>query len=782
MDFKLLEEMSSDELSELLQSLKYAVMVSDNKGGASIADIKRSYKNLCGKDLDIGRTRFKRLEDLLNAHRELFRFQYGRWFGVPAEEDMHVVQSMATETSKGRRTGARGRFGPPPNRGYPAPPARPLFPPTQPSSTPFFRRNDGESQNRYTDRTRRPDPDYKTSYNGGRQSSNNENMYAGGSNAPKPFGFGNTSYTIRGEPASSAADSSSDEQVYNTPPDDVDVPTVHSRRLSPASRDDSPAERPHSSATKRAGSVDLVAYPPGLGITPEHSRPSTPRRQMECPVYPPGLDVPAAVSERQATTATCPANGSDELSEQQRKWLPAAQEMYDLLLNYPQGLSVGEISSILPISKIMGIESTGMNERGQVGMTAMAFKKTFSLSEPSNRGIVQILPGMPRPTGPATRNDRGEHDRRSVSRTRSDSDDSASMRPPAPAPPDQRASRFSAPVRPAEPPKVRGRSKSRGPRGRRPLEEPDRSQEAQQRPEPSRGADIERTRTWGTTAGPGLRTGWGSGAEPRNNLPGERVSSGWGASREADYRINSRSPDPRRATDRFPPYGGEGSRNGGLRNIHDEPKKFECKHPYLVDKSQVPKEEMIKLTHFVGLDEFYVRFVADEAQYERMLECLRDDYKGELECAKRQVWLKGDAVAVWLERKWQRGVVHSATTLKSEEPLEVFLIDVGKKVLISRDQILPLHADYHVPPFAVCCSIGSFDICRQKRAELVDRWEEMAEVFMSADEGSLLAEINDKVWDEKEKLKVRLCYENRSKDRPIYVPEYFVHERLIQLR
>ncbi|VDL64506.1 unnamed protein product [Nippostrongylus brasiliensis] len=156
-----------------------------------------------------------------------------------------------------------------------------------------------------------------------------------------------------------------------------------------------------------------------------------------------------------------------------------------------------------------------------------------------------------------------------------------------------------------------------------------------------------------------------------------------------------------------------------------------------------------------------------------MLECLRDDYKGELECAKRQVWLKGDAVAVWLERKWQRGV---------EEPLEVFLIDVGRKVLISRDQILPLHADYHVPPFAVCCSIGSFDICRQKRAELVDRWEEMAEVFMSADEGSLLAEINDKVWDEKEKLKVRLCYENRSKDRPIYVPEYFVHERLIQLR
>ncbi|VDL67427.1 unnamed protein product, partial [Nippostrongylus brasiliensis] len=77
--------------------------------------------------------------------------------------------------------------------------------------------------------------------------------------------------------------------------------------------------------------------------------------------------------------------------------------MYDLLLNYPQGLSVGEISSILPISKIMGIESTGMNERGQVGMTAMAFKKTFSLSEPSNRGIVQILPGMPRPTGPMIR-------------------------------------------------------------------------------------------------------------------------------------------------------------------------------------------------------------------------------------------------------------------------------------------------------------------------------------------------------------------------------------------
>ncbi|KAK5970692.1 Tudor domain-containing protein [Trichostrongylus colubriformis] len=188
----------------------------------------------------------------------------------------------------------------------------------------------------------------------------------------------------------------------------------------------------------------------------------------------------------------------------------------------------------------------------------------------------------------------------------------------------------------------------------------------------------------------------------------------------------------------------------------------------------------VKLTHFVALDEFYVRFESEEEQYQDMLAQLRDDYKGELEFARPQLWLKGDGAAVWFERQWQRGVVCTSIMNDAVSTLDVFLIDVGKTVTISKEQVLPLHSYYHKPPFAVCCTIGCFDIFHGRRPDLVEECKRMAEAFTTAPSESLSAEIEDKIWDDKEKLKVRLCF--RKPTKRVFVPDYFVNEKIIDLR
>ncbi|VDP14625.1 unnamed protein product [Heligmosomoides polygyrus] len=199
-------------------------------------------------------------------------------------------------------------------------------------------------------------------------------------------------------------------------------------------------------------------------------------------------------------------------------------------------------------------------------------------------------------------------------------------------------------------------------------------------------------------------------------------------------------------------------------------------------RSRLVLEFKVILTHFVALDEFYVRFTDEELVYERMLTELREDYKGKLEYTERQLWLKGDGVAVWQDRQWQRAVVCSPptnATAAQTSSLDVFLIDVGKTVTISKDQVLPLHNFYHRPPFAVCCSVGHFDICRGRRSDLVEECDKMAASFLRAGVNALEAEIIGKIWDDKEKLQVRLLYrENQG----VYVPDYFAEEKIIQLR
>ncbi|KAK6060592.1 tudor domain protein, partial [Cooperia oncophora] len=199
--------------------------------------------------------------------------------------------------------------------------------------------------------------------------------------------------------------------------------------------------------------------------------------------------------------------------------------------------------------------------------------------------------------------------------------------------------------------------------------------------------------------------------------------------------------------DRYARFDDDMARNGfQKRRVPQEPKKYERKHMYLMDSHDVPYEDYVKLTHFVALDEFYVRFESEENRYLDMLAELRDDYKGELEFAAPQLWMKGDGVAVWLDRQWQRGVVCSPITNNVVATLDVFLIDVGKTVTISKDQVLPLHSYYDdKPPFAVCCTVGSFDIYQGRRPDLVEECNKMADAFMNAKPGALLAEIKDKV-------------------------------------
>ncbi|KAK6018780.1 hypothetical protein OSTOST_15611 [Ostertagia ostertagi] len=143
--------------------------------------------------------------------------------------------------------------------------------------------------------------------------------------------------------------------------------------------------------------------------------------------------------------------------------------------------------------------------------------------------------------------------------------------------------------------------------------------------------------------------------------------------------------------------------------------------------------------------------------------------------------MKGDGAAVWLDREWQRGIVCTPTMSDKVTTLDVFLIDVGKTVNISKDQVLPLHSYYNnKPPFAVCCSIGCFDIFHGRRPDLVDECYKMAVALLKAKPETLLAEIKDKIWDNKEKLKVRLCY--RQSKPAIFIPDYLVEDKIIDLR
>lgn len=212
---------------------------------------------------------------------------------------------------------------------------------------------------------------------------------------------------------------------------------------------------------------------------------------------------------------------------------------------------------------------------------------------------------------------------------------------------------------------------------------------------------------------------------------------------------------------------------GRWRRIPNEPKKFERQNLFL------PLRDKVVLTSFVTLEEFYVRTSRRDSSYKRMLEELRIDYHDALENCKCQTWLKGDGAAVWFNRTWQRCVV-SSPVRDSICFVDVFLIDVGATVTVTKDQLVPLCDDYHrIAPFAICCSIGRFDIFSGKRFELAHMCKQVTERLMHADMLWLDLEILDKIWDTQDKFKVRLTY---SGSRQVVIPDCFVQENLITLK
>ncbi|KAJ1350144.1 hypothetical protein KIN20_005866 [Parelaphostrongylus tenuis] len=82
-----------------------------------------------------------------------------------------------------------------------------------------------------------------------------------------------------------------------------------------------------------------------------------------------------------------------------------------------------------------------------------------------------------------------------------------------------------------------------------------------------------------------------------------------------------------------------------------EPRKFQAKFLSL------PSRERVRLTHFITLQEFYVRSCYDDSAYRSMLEDLSNDYKGAMEDSNWPMWIKGDGAAVFYDRTWQRCVV-----------------------------------------------------------------------------------------------------------------------------
>uniref|UniRef100_A0A0K0DRM9 Tudor domain-containing protein n=1 Tax=Angiostrongylus cantonensis TaxID=6313 RepID=A0A0K0DRM9_ANGCA len=213
------------------------------------------------------------------------------------------------------------------------------------------------------------------------------------------------------------------------------------------------------------------------------------------------------------------------------------------------------------------------------------------------------------------------------------------------------------------------------------------------------------------------------------------------------------------------------------------------------------------LTCFITLEEFYVRSCAKESSYKKMLEDLRIDYKDALEnspcvewlkgdgvavwyspCVE---WLKGDGVAVWYNGMWQRGMV-SARVPNGVDTVEVFLIDVGATVAVDKENLVPLCDIYHqIAPYAVCCTVGPFRIYRgralefslqyyciyvQKRFAFAEMCKRVTDFLMESNIPGLDVEIHNKIWDERDKWKVKLTYKD------LRLPDCFVQENLITLK
>ncbi|EYB82931.1 hypothetical protein Y032_0346g3129 [Ancylostoma ceylanicum] len=512
------------------------------------------------------------------------------------------------------------------------------------------------------------------------------------------------------------------------------------------------------------------------------------------------------------------SSGKKELSETERTNLDIAQKTYDLLKQHGGGMTVKEIAGIITLPKT----NLRMHERAQVGVAVKAHSETFTLSSMNSDGIVNIIRGAPRPgmytvEGVSTQNTGTTSSRTSPSPPRDYSSDVV-FKPPrresadymddafdrdyegrwtngdngdpwsAGIPETDRqptgSSRFSVPTTSGaprrQPPDTYNAPRREEHFPRAPPSPPGYSS-AQRNSFYDDQVDMNRGDYW-------KRDDIGRSRAERNDERENYPSYEEWKSKSRDQSANWQAPRAAFSSDRRPPppYDDDADfdRQRRRHGVPPEPKKFECKHSYLTNTGQVPCYESVKLTHFVALDEFYVRSCKEENRYQDMLAKLREDYKGALEDAVPQLWMKGDGAAVWYERRWQRAVVRRPATSPSVTSVELFLIDVGKTITVSCEQVVPLHEYYHVAPFAYCCTIGCFDIVPGRRKAFLDECDDMAICFAEAVGDDLEVQIKERFYDETEKLKVRLIYRDRASDRPrdIVIPKYFVDADLVTLR
>ncbi|KAK6060591.1 hypothetical protein COOONC_01749 [Cooperia oncophora] len=143
---------------------------------------------------------------------------------------------------------------------------------------------------------------------------------------------------------------------------------------------------------------------PGSSSTSYHS-PEVPPRQarypqpnaVEEPLYPPGLDI--EIDQKRVSTPAhsnvAPAD-QEETQPIQLNNLEIAQQVFDLLLRYPQGLQLREISQRITLPQKNGQK---LHDNARVGVAVTTYKRTFSLSAIGSNGRITIIDGAPRPGG-----------------------------------------------------------------------------------------------------------------------------------------------------------------------------------------------------------------------------------------------------------------------------------------------------------------------------------------------------------------------------------------------
>ncbi|KAK6731521.1 hypothetical protein RB195_007773 [Necator americanus] len=593
-------------------------------------------------------------------------------------------------------------------------------------------------------------------------------------------------------------------------------------------------QRQESFRAMVACDVEAPDYPPGLPIDDPkddslspHSHPdSLAEVKDDSKAYPPGLSAQGAQGE--PTPSLLPDTisvGGRELTEEQLSKLDIAQKTYDLLKQANAGMSVKEIASRIQLPK----SRFDVNTRAQIGVALIAHLETFSLSSMDSDGIVRIIRGAPRPntrTYPIREMPSQTNERASSACSSRDMgrDDDIIYKPPRREKKERNDinERHNHGLSDGGKPQWihddSGISRNSGlpdvdsrKFGNSRFSVPTPSNEYRRQPpdvyENSIGKDkFTRTSTPPITNFQPPPNYFYNGREDISNRDyGRGDEMGRNRREHNDERENRppyeeckrRSPNndgncelPRAtpSAGRFAQYHEEITDRHRHRRIsvNLEPKKFECKHKYLMNSTAVPRFESVILTHFVALDEFYVRSCRDEKQYQNMLVQLRDDYKGTLEDALPQFWMRGDGAAVRYERRWQRAVVRTPVNdTTSITNVEVFLVDVGKTVTVSSEQMVPLHEYYHTSPFALCCTIGYFDIIAGHRKNLLDQCNTMANCFAKAVDDDLEIESIERFYDETEKLKVRVIYHSEDSDgrrTDVMIPRYFVDEGLITLR